>query len=222
MTVHSVKADGIVLASLDDGRANTLSISMIEGLRSAIVEAETAKWPLVVTGRDGYCSAGFDLTVMKGGRQELVSELLNAGLDLFRAMIESPIPILISCTGHALAGGALLLLSADYRIGRSGSYQVGLNEVQIGMALPSTAVAIAAHRLERRFLTRATMFAEVVAPDQAVEFGYLDEVVEEPLTRARSFAATMRKLSPEAFATTKRRLRRVLVPHLSGVASKPG
>jgi enoyl-CoA hydratase len=122
--------------------------------------------------------------------------------------------VIVSCTGHALAGGALLLLSADYRIGRNGTYRLGLNETRIGLALPNFAVTLATHRLERRFLTAATMFAEVVPPARAVDMGYLDESVDDPLPRACALAQELAALPQEAFATTKRRIRRALQQEL--------
>ena len=122
-----------------------------------------------------------------------------------------------SCTGHALAGGALLLLSSDYRIGRNGPYRVGLNEVSIGMALPSFALTMARYRLERRFLTQATMFSEVASPERALEMGFLDELAEDPLATACSLAAALAALPSRAFATTKRRLWRGLQQELAAL-----
>jgi enoyl-CoA hydratase/carnithine racemase len=68
--------------------------------------------------------------------------------------------------------------------------------------------------LERRFLTAATMFAEVVPPERAVDMGYLDERVDDPLSRACALAQELASLPQEAFATTKRRIRRALQQEL--------
>ena len=163
---------------------------------------------MVITGRDGCLSAGFDLAVVNSGDADRVTALFAEGAELYGAMVAAPIPVIVSCTGHALAGGALLLLSADYRIGRNGTYRLGLNETRIGLALPGFAVTLATHRLERRFLTAATMFAEVVPPERAVDMGYLDESVDDPLRRACSLAQELASLPQEAFAITKRRIRR--------------
>ncbi len=182
-TVDTVDADGIIVAAIDDGKVNALSGPVIDGIRSAVALAVERGRPLVITGRDGCFSAGFDLAVMGGDDPKAASALFVDGARLYRDIVEAPVPVVASCTGHALAGGALLLLSADHRIGRSGPYRVGLNEVSIGMALPNFAVAMATHRLERRFLTSATLFAEVVPPDRAVAMGFLDEIDDDPLPR---------------------------------------
>ncbi len=169
----------------------------------------------MITGRDGCFSAGFDLAVMNGDDPERALALFAEGARLYREIVEAPVPVVASCPGHALAGGAILLLCADYRIGRNGPYKVGLNEVGIGMALPAFAVSIATHRLERRFLTSAAMFAEVVAPDRAMVMGFLDEVSDDPLAGALSLAETLARLPREAFADTKRRIRRGLTQELT-------
>jgi enoyl-CoA hydratase len=154
--------------------------------------------------------------VVNSGDEDRITALFGAGAELYGAIVAAPIPVIVSCTGHALAGGALLLLSADYRIGRNGTYRLGLNEVRIGLALPNFAVTLATHRLERRFLTAATMFAEVVPPERAVDMGYLDECVDDPLPRACALAKELASLPQESFEVTKRRIRRVLQQELDG------
>jgi enoyl-CoA hydratase len=214
MSVVTAEVDGVMVTTVDDGKVNALTFEMIEELRSAIAAASAQGRPLVITGRDGCLSAGFDLAVVNSGEADRVTALFLEGAALYGAIIAAPIPVIVSCTGHALAGGALLLLSADYRIGRNGTYRLGLNETRIGLALPHFAVTLATHRLERRFLTAATMFAEVVPPARAVDMGYLDESVDDPLPRACSLAQELASLPHDAFATTKRRIRRDLQQEL--------
>jgi enoyl-CoA hydratase len=206
--------EGVMVTTVDDGKVNALTFELMEGLRSAIASASEQGRPLVITGRDGCLSAGFDLAVVNSGEEDRITALFGAGAELYGAMVAAPVPVIVSCTGHALAGGALLLLSADYRIGRNGTYRLGLNETRIGLALPHFAVTLATHRLERRFLTAATMFAEVVPPARAVDMGFLDESVDDPLSRACSLAQELASLPPVAFATTKRRIRRALQQEL--------
>jgi enoyl-CoA hydratase len=215
LSITTEDVGGVLVASIDDGKANALSFDLVESLRSVVSIAGERHHPLVVTGRDGCFSAGFDLTVMNGGDPDRAAALFAEGARLYREMVEAPVPVVASCTGHALAGGAILLLCADFRIGRAGPYRVGLNEVGIGMALPAFAVSIATHRLEPRHLTSATMFAEVVTPDRAQAMGFLDEVVDDPLPRAIAYATGLMELPSEAFAVTKRRIRRGLTHELA-------
>jgi enoyl-CoA hydratase len=215
VNVTTEEVDGAIVAIIDDGKVNALSVEIIGGIRAAVAEAAGRRRPLVLAGRDGCLSAGFDLTVVNGGDADLVKALFSEGADLYGDIVGAPVPVVVACTGHALAGGALLLLSADYRVGRHGNYQIGLNEARIGMALPNFAVVLASHRLERRYLTAATMFAELVPPGRAVEMGYLDECVDDPLGRAVACAAELAQLPADSFAATKRRIRRDLVRALA-------
>ncbi len=217
MPVETEDADGCTVATIDDGKVNALSFELIASLRCVVAESAERRRPLVITGRDGCFSAGFDLAVMGGDQPDTAVALFTDGAHLYRELIEAPVPVVASCTGHALAGGALLLLSADYRIGRAGPYRIGLNEVAIGMALPSFAVAVATHRLEPSALTAATMFAEVASPDRAAAMGYLDEITDDPLSRACAYAASVARLPGGAFAATKRRVRRALREELAAL-----
>jgi enoyl-CoA hydratase len=214
MSVETVDVDGVMVTTVDDGKVNALSFAVMAGMRSAIAAATEQGRPLVISGRDGCFSAGFDLAVVNSGDQDSIIALFAEGAELYKAMVTAPIPVIASCTGHALAGGALLLLSADYRIGRNGTYRLGLNEVRIGLALPNFAITLATHRLERRYLTAATMFAEVVSPERAVDMGYLDESVDDPLSRACALAQELAALPLDPFAVTKRRIRRSLQQEL--------
>jgi enoyl-CoA hydratase len=216
MSVETADVDGVMVTTVDDGKVNALSFDAMRGIRSALTAACEQGRPLVITGRDGCLSAGFDLAVINSGDGDLISALFVEGAELYKAIVTAPIPVIASCTGHALAGGALLLLSADYRIGRNGMYRLGLNEVRIGLVLPSFAVTLATHRLERRYLTAATMFAEVVSPERAVAMGYLDESVDDPLSRACALAREVAVLPLDSFAVTKRRVRRALQQELEG------
>jgi enoyl-CoA hydratase len=220
VSIDAVDVDGVLVATMDDGKVNALTLAAIESLRAAVATAVERGQPLVITGRDGCFSAGFDLAVMNGGDPGQITALLTEGAHLYRAIVEAPVPVIASCTGHALAGGALLLLSTDYRIGRTGPYRLGLNEVRIGMALPHFAVVMATHRLERRHLSAATMFAEVAEPERAVAMGYLDEAVEDPLAAARALATSLADLPKEPFAVTKRRVRRQLQEELVALGAR--
>lgn len=213
-----VQRDGkAVVATMDDGKANALTSAVLDELHEALGQAAAGGHPLVIAGRDGTFCAGFDLSVMLSGDTGRVLSLLAEGRRLYRAVVEAPVPVVAACTGHALAGGALLLLSADHRIGRPGPCKIGLNEVRIGMGLPEFAVTLARHRLDPRRLTAATCFAEVATGARAAEVGFLDELADDPVAAARTLAADLAGLSPAAFAITKARVRAPLVSDLASI-----
>lgn len=215
-TVGVELADGVMLACIDDGKANALNLEMIAELRSVLEAAIVEQVPLVITGREGYFSAGFDLKIMRSGDRDRISELAGQGSLLFREILAAPIPVVAACGGHALAAGALLLLAADYRIGQPGRYTIGLNETRIGIALPQFAIDIARFRLSTTRLVAATLFASVLSPEEARDFGYLDRIEPDARREAHALAADVASVGLAAFATSKRRMNAEIVRQLGG------
>jgi len=204
--------DGVAVLRLDDGKANALSRETIAAIETALDRAEKEARAVLLLGREGRFSAGFDLAVMRSGIEPMRG-LVTAGADLLLRIALHPLPILVGCTGHALAAGALLLLAADFRIGARGEFKIGLNEVAIGMRLPIFGYELARERLSKRHLLRATTQAELYAPDAAVDAGFLDSICE-PAELAPAALAEARRLAalPQpAFARTKQALRGEMV-----------
>ena len=135
--------------------------------------------------------------------------MVEAGAELLLKIYMHPQPVIIGCTGHAVAAGALLLLTGDYRIGISGDFKIGLNETSIGLSLPTFGLELARDRLDGRYLNRANMGAELYPPTKAAEVGYLDEAVREGDFQAALAAKAMelRALDRDAYALIKQRLR---------------
>lgn len=196
------------LIQMDDGKANALGFEMLAQLGKALDQAEEAGKVVVICGRPGKFSAGFDLSVMGKGGDDMVA-MLRTGANLSRRMLDFPTPVILAVSGHALAMGALMLLSADYRIGVHGTFKIGLNEVAIGMTMPYFAVELARARLAKTHLTTSVALARVYDAPGAVEAGYLDEVVSEEdlLTRAIAMAEQLAGLDMEAHKQSKARIR---------------
>jgi len=207
--------DKYTLIQMDDGKANALGFEMLAQLDKALDQAEEAGKVVIICGRPGKFSAGFDLAVMGGGGENMM-KLLKGGADISRRLLDFPTPVVLAVTGHALAMGALLLLSADYRIGVHGTYKIGLNEVAIGMTLPYFGVELARARLASSHLSRAVNLAQVYDAAGAVQAGYLDEAVSEEdlLPRAIALAEELSALDMEAHKNTKARTREQLTAAL--------
>jgi enoyl-CoA hydratase len=213
--VHYEVAGGVAAIRLDDGKANALGPATIAAIHGALDRAERDARAVVLAGRPGRFSAGFDLKVMRQGRAELIA-LVTAGAELGLRLYEFPRPVVVACTGHAMAMGAILLLCADTRIGTDGDFKIGLNEVAIGLTLPAFGVELARDRLSKRHLTRATVTAELYAPTGAVAAGFLDRLAptEVLLAEARAEADRLGALERAAFAGTKRRLRHATIARI--------
>jgi enoyl-CoA hydratase len=204
-------AGRVAVVQLDDGKANALSPGTIRGLEAALDRAEGEAAAVLLLGRPGRFSAGFDLTVMRSGA-EAARDLVTAGAELLLRQLELPFPLVAACTGHAIAAGALLLLAADLRLGARGEYRLGLNEVAIGLPLPIFAIELARERLSRRIFERATSQAELYGPEAGLEAGFLDRLVDagELEAAALAEAARLAELPQPAFGATKRRAHEAL------------
>ena len=199
-------ADGVAILSLDDGKANALSPAVLEELHAAFDRAEQEGDAVLLHGRPGMFSAGFDLKVFAVGGEELV-RMLELGARLMHRIFAFPRPVVIAATGHAMAAGAFLLLSADRRIGTAGDFKIGLNETQIGLTLPWPVIELARYRLDRLRLDESVVGARIYSPAEAAEVGYLDVVAADAVAVAREEAARLAALNADAFAGNKRRLR---------------
>jgi enoyl-CoA hydratase len=209
--------DVVATITMDDGKVNALSPAMQAELNKALDQAEADGAVVVLSGRDGVFSAGFDLGVMRGGGDEAVS-MVRGGFDLAHRLLSFPTPVVVACTGHAIAMGVFLLLSGDYRVGADGPYKLVANEVAIGMTLPRAAIEILRQRVAPAHFNRAAILAEIYTPSNGVEAGFLDRVVEpsQVLAVSRETALAFSKLDIAAHAATKRRLREQTLAVISG------
>lgn len=201
-------SNDIALVRMDDGKANALSYAMMEEIEAALARAEREASALVLTGRAGRFCAGFDLKEMMSGADN-ARKLVGRGADFLLRLYGYPLPLVVACSGHALAGGALVVLTGDVRVGAEGPFKIGLNELQLGMPIPILAMEIARDRLEKKYLARATLFAETPEPRTAVDFGYLDEVAapDALLSVATAHATKLAALSRDAYAKSKNAMR---------------
>jgi len=202
----------VAIVRIDDGKANALSPALLSSLDAALERAEKEAAALLLVGRPGKLSAGFDLSVMTAGADS-ARALVTQGAELLLRLYLHPQPVVLACTGHALAAGALLTLVADTRIGVRGDFKLGLNEVAIGMRLPIFAVELAKDRLSKRHITAAALQARIYSPDEAVDAGYLDRVVEadDLFDEALGCAKSLAELSRGAYAWTKKLAREPMV-----------
>jgi enoyl-CoA hydratase len=198
----------IATIAMDDGKANAFSIEMLKAVMAALDRAERDEAVVVLTGREKFFSAGFDLEVFSERPHDIV-EMLTLGARLSERLLSFPTPVLVACSGHAIAAGTFPALAADLRIGVEGPYKLGLNEVRIGLTVPLYVVELARQRLTPRDYNRSLVTAATYDPEQAVDAGFLDRVVPAGELREASIAAAeeLASLNMEAHAATKLRVR---------------
>jgi enoyl-CoA hydratase len=206
VTYHQAGATATI--AMDDGKVNALSAQMFHELNSALDRAEAAGATVVLTGREGVFSAGFDLRVLRAGGPQAPA-LVRSGFELSARLLAFPAPVVIACGGHAIAMGVFLLLSGDFRLGAAGPYRITANEVAIGLTMPRAAVEICRQRLAPSHFNRAVILAGVYAPDEAVAAGFVDRVVlpAELGPAAQAVAEELGKLDMAAHVATKPRAR---------------
>ncbi|QRK86008.1 crotonase/enoyl-CoA hydratase family protein [Pseudomonas sp. R1-1] len=207
--------DGIATLTLNNGKVNAISPDVIAAFNAALDQAVADRAVVIITGQPGILSGGYDLKVMTAGPKEAVS-LVTAGSTLARRLLAHPFPVIVACPGHAVAKGAFILLSADYRIGVDGPFSIGLNEVQIGMTMHHAGIELARDRLRRSAFHRSVINGEMFDPQSAVDAGFLDKVVsaEELQGAALAAARQLKKINMTAHKNTKLKVRKALLETL--------
>jgi enoyl-CoA hydratase len=194
---------------MDDGKANVMSLAMLNALHGAFDRAERDKAVPVLKARGRHFSGGFDLNVFAKGGAEEQYLMVKAGAELALKILSFPLPVVTACHGNAFPMGAFLIMSSDHRIAAEANYRIGMNEVAIGLTVPRFAIEVARQRLTPAYFSRAVMTGEMFAPAEAVTAGFFDRLVPpEQLERAADEAAqALSRLNLASHAATKARAR---------------
>lgn len=202
-------ANDIALIRMDDGKANAINFEMIAAVNAALDTAEAQAKAIVLAGREGRFSGGFDLNAFATLGADGVYKLLDAGAELLLRLYGGPLPVVAACTGHAIAMGTFILHACDTRIGASGAFKIGANEAVTGMQLPVFAMELARDRLNPTHLTRAMIQGFIYDPAGAVEAGYLDMLADPDTVEATALAVAgqLAQLPAPSYAWNKKAIR---------------
>ncbi len=205
MTITTEMHGNVAVISLDDGKVNACSADMLTRFNQALDQAEAHAGAVVVVGRPGCFSGGFDLKVMREGTDEQRMEMIGLGMSTALRLFTFPLPTVAAVTGHALALGAIWLLCFDTRIGEPGEYRLAMNETALGMTLPPFAIEPAKLALAPKHFVPAVVQARIYDPQTAVEAGYLDQLAGpgEAKAAAIAFAGQMAQYPKEAYYSNK-------------------
>ena len=202
-------AGDIHLIRLEYGKANAIDGRFTSSLAAELDRAiESGKKAVVLTGREGFFSAGLDLRGLPEGREEMGS-FLDEFEKLNEKLLEFPLPLVVAVNGHAIAGGCILASTGDVRIGAAGSYKIGVSEVSLGIVFPASAFEIMRATLSPGFVPEMLLGGKLLGPEKAVEAGILHRVVppEELLVAAEAAARELGEKPPVAFRHSKLALR---------------
>jgi enoyl-CoA hydratase len=214
-------ADKVATITLNNGKVNAFSHQMIAEFNAALDQAEADKAVVVITGQPGILSGGYDLKVMQQSMAAAMG-LVKEGSSLSRRLLSFPYPVVVACSGHAVAKGAFILLSADVRIAADGPYKIGLNEVAIGMTMHYAGLELAKERLVDSYFNRSVLCAEMFDPKTAEKAGFVDMVVAEDklMMQALGIAKHLTQLNMRAHAGTKLKSRASWLARLDAAIEK--
>jgi enoyl-CoA hydratase len=189
---------------MDDGKVNALGRASLTSLDEHLDRAEKdGATAIVISGREGVFCAGFNLTEIRDpdGATALRGQLIDLVLRLF----EYDRPVVIACSGHALAAGAALLLAGDRRVGVAGAYKLGFNEVSLGVTISKATVELARYRMPMPWF-ESIVTGSTFSPERAVAAGLLDELAEDHetlLSESIRIARELGSIAAPAFGSMK-------------------
>jgi enoyl-CoA hydratase/carnithine racemase len=201
-----VHHDAVAEIRMDRPPANALNRELLEAVDAAMVRVQgEGALAIVLTGRPGMFSGGLDVPAMLGLDRAGVEGVWQSFFNLTRRLAASPVPVIAALSGHAPAGGAVLALHCDYRIAAAGKFRMGLNEVQVGLPVPSTILLALEMVVGARMAQRLATRGELLAMADAQAAGLVDELVEPEglLAAAVARAGELLALPPVAMNTTR-------------------
>lgn len=201
--------NNIATLTFDDGKANVVGQTFLDDINAGLDRAQKEKaGAVILRGREGMFSGGFDLKEFEKGAEEGMA-MVRRGFELLVRLYSFPLPLVAASTGHGIAMGAFIIMACDWRIGSRGEFKMSLPETRIGMELPPILVELTASRISLQHMTRVALLSEVYNPEQAVEAGFIDEVVDPAELAARSAAVAekLAQLPQKQFAKNKLSIR---------------
>lgn len=209
MTMTMDINNDIATITLDDGKANAIDWDWMAAFIKLLDKAESEAKALIITGRSGVFSGGFNLKKLPNASRDQLSQLLDDASEMLARIYESKLPIIAACSGHAIAMGSFFLCACDTRIGIKGDYKFGANETLNNMNLPVFAVELPRDRLDPHYMTRSLIQSEMYGVDDAIKAGYLDMAVDEDMlmTTANGLAQKLAQLPARAYGANKNLVR---------------
>lgn len=219
-----IRHDGIHELRLANPPVNALNPELLCTLHAAIKAApDEGARGLILSGRSGVFSAGLDVPSLLALDRDALREVWRDLFGICAALARSPIPTVAALTGHSPAGGAVIAVFCDYRVMARGPYRIGLNEVQVGLAVPEV-IQFALRRLVGRHCAERLLVAGTMLESEAAHaIGYVDELadVDHVVARSLLWLGDLLKLPPQAQAETRRMARADLADLFADPAQLP-
>jgi enoyl-CoA hydratase len=209
---------GIAQITMDDGKVNAMDPAFFEEMGGALDRAEVDRAKtLIITGRPGHFSAGLDIKLMPALSPAELNRFAETFARTLLRVFSVPLPTIAVCSGHAVAGGAMLAFSCDLRFAVDGPYRIQMNEMVVGIPFPSWMLLIGRSSVPVEAFTEAFLHAKAFSPAEAVKRGMFQGLTregEDPMAHARAAAEKLKSLNLSAYGTSKERLRDADVEHV--------
>lgn len=202
--------EGITTLRLAHGKASALDLELVEGLARAVAEvASSDARAVILTGTGSIFSAGVDLFRLVDGGREYGDRFVPALSRMLLELFTLPKPLIVAANGHAIAGGCIMTLAADYRLMAAGNGRIGMPELLVGVPFPPSVLEAVRFAVPPQHLQMLLYSGRTLTSDDALRFGIVDEVVDATTltTRAEEMARHFASLPPRAFTLAKGQLR---------------
>ena len=196
----------ISIIKLDDGKANAFSYDMLTQVNELLAKVPRDSGALVITGRDGLFSGGFDLKTLAAGDMEKITKMVHLGYRLLLELYSFDRPIIAAVSGHSIALGLFVTCSADYRVAIDGKYICQANEVRNNMDIPTQIMEILKARVNKNYFYPAVFHSDAYSVQDSIEVGFIDEVVPQTefMDRVMEKAKELATLPHPFYANTKK------------------
>jgi Delta3-Delta2-enoyl-CoA isomerase len=220
-TIQLTHKNSYVIAQLDRGKANPINRQMIQEITALANEfaQDKAVKGLILTGKEGYFSAGLDLSELVQLDKTGMVSFWREFTQMMATLVGFPKPLVVALTGHAPAGGCILAICADYRVMAEGNYKIGLNEVPVGIIVPKHIHSLYSFWIGERTAYQNLMEGKMVSPEKALQIGLIDEVVGlgEVLAKAEEKMQQYLAFDGITWQTTKLNLRAKLMTEMQHI-----
>lgn len=203
--------NGVLTMRLAYGKASALDVTFLEGISAALSEASANDdvKALVLTGTGSIFGAGVDLKQILEGKAEYAHRFLPVLDATLEALFVFPKPMVSAINGHAIAGGCIVALAADYKLMAEGKGRIGVPELKVGVPFPASAFEIVRFSVPKSQVQTLMYGANTYLPDEALARGMVDELVapEALLEAAQKMAEELAEIPAQTYNVTKRMLR---------------
>lgn len=214
-TLQLAVNDRMALIGLDRGKSNAINTEMLNELKTVIknIENDDAIAGIILYGKERFFSSGLDLIELFDYNEKEIREFWQLFLQVTGSLVSFKKPSIAAISGHSPAGGCVLTLCCDYRIMNRGDFIIGLNEIAVGLVVPTSIFSLYSFCLGERKAYQYLMEGKLLSPDQALEDGLIDQLVEPEQLRlqAEKKLATYIQFDANAWQQSKLNIRRQVI-----------